>query len=69
METQSLGVLTGFRPDAQHPVVPAPPIELAPEQLPIRFNFRGSKYIVLVTKNNRLVMNGVREDGGADTAD
>jgi hypothetical protein len=61
MDTQQVESLTGFRPDAHHPVVPASPIELTAEQLPIRFNFKGRKYIVLMTKNNRLVMNGATE--------
>lgn len=62
MDTQQVEPLTGFKPDARHPVVPTRPVELTPEQLPMRLNYRGRKYIVLITKNQKLVMNGVTDD-------
>jgi hypothetical protein len=62
MDAQQVEPLTGFRPNATHPVVSAPPIELTPENLPMRLNFKGRKYILLMTKHARLVMNGVTEE-------
>jgi len=62
MDTPQVVPLSGFKPNAQHPVVAAPPVELTPDQLPMRINFKGRKYVLLMTKNMRLVMNGVTDE-------
>lgn len=61
MAPQQAVPLSGYKPNAERPVVDAPPVELTSESLPIRFNFKGRKYVVLETQNGRLVMNGVKE--------
>lgn len=50
--------LTGYKPDAFNPTVPAGPMRLTSEQLPMHIEFNGKRYVLLKTKNGGLVMNG-----------
>lgn len=50
--------VTGFRPNAKHPTVPAPPLRLTSEQLPLQIEFNGRRYVILESKRGGLLMNG-----------
>ncbi len=56
--TEAKEKVTGFKPDAKNPTVAAPPLSLTSEQLPLYIEFNGRHYVILETKNRKLVMNG-----------